>query len=71
MTKREEDTMKRDKVYLTFSTDIETSEILKELAHFHGMTQPELIEVLCKNHIKRTMKIMQEAIEKEKQNRLE
>ena len=44
--------MRSDTVYITFKTDRETSETLKLLAHFYGKTQPELIEQLCKDHIK-------------------
>lgn len=52
--------MKTDYVYITFKTDRETSEILKLLAHYYGKTQPELIEELCKDHIKGVQKYMEE-----------
>ena len=43
--------MNSDKVYLTFATDKETSDLLKLLAHSFKMTQPELINTICKQAI--------------------
>lgn len=40
--------MKNDYVYLTFKTDRNTSNRLKEIAHLIGVTQPEVINDACK-----------------------
>lgn len=57
--------MKSDKVYLTFPTDRATSEILKIIAHGYKMSQPELIEMICKQYIEDLDKIAEEYLKKE------
>lgn len=47
--------MKNDKIYLTFQTDVITSGLLKELAHALKMTQPELINKICKDYVENAM----------------
>lgn len=44
--------MKNEYVYLTFKTDRNTSNILKEIAHLAKVTQPEVINDACKFFIK-------------------
>lgn len=51
-----------NKVYLTFQTDLATSEILKRIAHEMGKTQPQLIDDICKEFIK---ELLLDQIEKE------
>ena len=43
--------MENYSVHLTFKTDKITSEILKLIAHKYQMTQPELINEICKDFI--------------------
>ena len=51
-----------NKVYLTFQTDLATSEILKRIAHEMGKTQPQLIDDICKEFIQ---ELLLDQIEKE------
>lgn len=53
--------MKEEKIYLTFSTDKYTAAVLKELAKTYKMTQPELIENICKDHIESVMEYIAKA----------
>lgn len=48
--------MKNDKVFLTFETDRKTSWLLKSIAHSFNMTQPELINDICKDFIDNILK---------------
>ena len=54
---------KKEKVYLTFPTDPETSFILKDLAHRMGKTQPELINEICKEYIEDLLLFLNEKTE--------
>ncbi len=53
---------KNKPVYLTFSTDPQISFLLKDIAHKMGKTQPELINEICNDYIK---KYLLERIEQE------
>lgn len=53
--------MSFEKVYLTFKTDKATSKMLTYLAHKFNMTQPELIDEICKDFIDRMIKAAEEA----------
>ena len=47
--------MKNKEFHLTFSTKPEVSFFLSKIAHASGMTQPELINAICIEFIKRTL----------------
>ena len=47
-------------VYLTFKTDSATSEMLKWVAHSFEMSQPELIDKICKDYLKELMEELNE-----------
>ena len=57
--------MNKEKVHLTFKTDREISELLKLIAHDANMTQPELIEKICRDFIEDLNQIAKEELEKE------
>lgn len=44
--------MNNEKIYLTFPTDRRTAYLLKEMAKGFKMTQPELINIICKDFIR-------------------
>lgn len=52
----------KDKVYLTFATSPQLSDVLKTIALEMGKTQPELINEICENYVK---KHLLDIIEKE------
>jgi len=37
--------------YITFKTELEVCKLLTFLAHEQGMTQEELLNIICKNYI--------------------
>lgn len=57
--------MKTKNVYLTFHTDKETSEKLKFIAQACKMTQPQLIESICKDFIENVEETAKRELEKE------
>lgn len=61
--------MASNTVYLTFKTDRVTSDMLKEIARSFEMSQPELIDKICKEYIKDLLTELNE-IAKEKLDEL-
>lgn len=57
--------MSTKKIHLTFPTDEETSEKLRFIAHACKMTQPELIESICKDFIENIEETAKRELEKE------
>lgn len=57
--------MSSKNVYLTFPTDPETAFLLKKIANGMGMTQPELINELCKGFIEDLANIAKEKLDAE------
>lgn len=57
----------KDKIYLTFPTDPETAYALKTFAHKMGMTQPQLINEICKDFIKTILEFVKDYEQNEKQ----
>lgn len=44
-----------EKCYITFPTTRGTANVLTELAHIFGMTQPELLDKICREYIEKTV----------------
>lgn len=57
----------KDKVYLTFPTDSETAYALKTFAHKMGMTQPQLINEICKDFIDNILEFVKNNTQNENQ----
>lgn len=55
----------KEKVYLTFKTEKEVSELLKFVAKECNMTQPELIEDICKTFLENLNNTAKQILEKE------
>lgn len=56
--------MKEEIVYLTFPTNRRTAHLLTEFAHIQGITQPKLIDRICREYIEDVMIEAMEKIEK-------
>lgn len=54
----------KEKVWLSFQTDRETSWLLKEFAHKMGMSQPEFINRICQGYIHALLADLNEIKEK-------
>lgn len=59
-----------EKCYITFPSDKGTAQLLTQLAHLQGTTQPKLLQQICQDYIANTVAKIMAKMPKEQLNEL-